>query len=342
MQQKLPRELPHKGARTALAKSSALLSVALLALLSAVPAQAETGLSALWPSIKPQGQNLPDPVAFTVAIELGNVDQARKWLDAGLSPDFMGDHVGTGLMIASWEGNLPMMELFVSRGANIHKTNKVGEDALMMAVWRGNRAAVDWLLARGAKLNRPDMQWSAIHYAAFAGHNELVQLLIDKGANINALTPGGASPLMMAVYENHEATASRLLQLGANPNVRNDYGDSALDWAMRKDNMRMARIVGGENFKEAASRPKSTWRAMAKSEAPPPEIASMLRIREVMAARGMSTKAMDQEIAEARARHYRPQRFAPPPVANMPTIEIRARRGDAQDQGVQVINQPGK
>ena len=57
------------------------------------------------------------PVTFGLAIERGDVSQARRWLDEGLPVDFVGDRVGTGLMIAAWEGNVPMMALFVERGA---------------------------------------------------------------------------------------------------------------------------------------------------------------------------------------------------------------------------------
>ena len=76
---------------------------------------------------------LPDAVEFGRVIELGDVDKAREWLDAGLPPDFEGKPIGTGLMIAAWTGNIPMMALFVERGANVNKNNALGEQALLHA-----------------------------------------------------------------------------------------------------------------------------------------------------------------------------------------------------------------
>jgi hypothetical protein len=38
--------------------------------------------------------------------------------------------IGSGLMIGAWEGNMPMMDLFHSRGADINKANHLGEQAL--------------------------------------------------------------------------------------------------------------------------------------------------------------------------------------------------------------------
>lgn len=121
--------------------------------------------------------SLPDAVSFSVAIERGDLSLAREWLDAGLAPDFEGDAIGTGVMIGALEGNIPMMEPFVTRGADINKANRFGEQALLHAAWKGRLEAVRWLVEHGARLNRDGKQWAALHYAAFAGHAEVVGYL---------------------------------------------------------------------------------------------------------------------------------------------------------------------
>src|SRR6185295_1494110 len=73
----------------------------------------------------------PDAARYGIRLELGDVAQLRKWLDEGLDPDFVADRIGTGLMIAAWYGNIPMMELLVARGADVNKANALGERALM-------------------------------------------------------------------------------------------------------------------------------------------------------------------------------------------------------------------
>ena len=176
---------------------------------------------------------LPDPAGFSVAIERGDLAQAREWLDAGLAPDFEGRLIGTGLMIGAWEGNIPMMELFLSRGADINKTNSHGEQALQHAAWRGRLEAVRWLVERGARLNRAGREWGALHYAAFAGHAEVLAYLLERGADVNALSTNGSTPLMMAAREGRLATLDLLIARGADVNRRNESGASALDWARR-------------------------------------------------------------------------------------------------------------
>ena len=85
---------------------------------------------------------LPDAARFSNAIEQGDIAQAREWLDNGLPPDFEGKAIGTGIMIGAWEGNIAMMDLFVSRGADINKANSLGEQALQHAAWRGHLPVV--------------------------------------------------------------------------------------------------------------------------------------------------------------------------------------------------------
>lgn len=203
--------------------------------------------------LAPAHAGLPDPVRFSVVLELGDLRQAQAWLDAGLDPDFEGELIGTGLMIGAWEGNIPLMNLFYQRGADIHRTNRFGETALMLAAWKNRPEAVRWLLDRGARPNRDERAWTALHYAAFAGHADLVDTLLQAGADINARSTNGSTVIMMAAREGHAALAKRLLEAGANPALKNDYDDDAVAWAMRQGNFDIARaFTSAENFAELA------------------------------------------------------------------------------------------
>ncbi len=158
---------------------------------------------------------LPTPTAFVTNLELGDLDQAKAWLDAGLAPDFMGSRIGSGLMIGAWEGNIDMMRLFISRGADINRMNGNGETAIILAAWRGQLEAVKWLVDRGARINAPPRQWTPLHYAVFAGQREVADYLMEQGADINALSTNGSSVLMMAIYEGREELARLLIEKGA-------------------------------------------------------------------------------------------------------------------------------
>jgi tetratricopeptide (TPR) repeat protein len=240
-----------------------------------------------------QAQTLPDRIRFSIVVELGDVATAREWLDAGLPPDFEGNVIGTGLMIGAWEGNIPMMELFLSRGADINKVNASGEQALLLAAWKGQLAAVRWLVERGASLNRQGKQWAALHYAAFNGHAEVVAYLLDRGADINALSSNGSTPLMMAAREGRESIAKTLLAAGARRDIVNEYGDDAMRWAMRNNNLKIAQeIAGQEKFAVAAVQPKASWGQPVRSQPVPDRADTLLAQARKMEAAGRRDEAL--------------------------------------------------
>ncbi len=241
-----------------------------------------------------QGQALPDATRFSIVIELGDVSTAREWLDAGLPPDFEGRVIGTGVMIGAWEGNIPMMELFVSRGADINKVNSYGEQALLHAAWKGRLEAVRWLVEHGARLNREGNEWAALHYAAFNGHPEIVAYLLGRGADVNALSTNGSTPLMMAAREGKESIARTLLASGARTDIVNEHGDDALRWAMRNNNLKIAQeIAGREKFSVAAAQPAASWGPPVRSLPVPDRADMMLSQARKMEAAGRRDDALD-------------------------------------------------
>jgi tetratricopeptide (TPR) repeat protein len=293
-------------------------------------------LVALLFSVGPvQAQTLPDPIRFSIVIERGDVSQAAEWLDAGLSPDFEGAAIGSGVMIAAWEGNIPMMELFVVRGADINRTNSFGEQALLHAAWKGHLPAVRWLVERGARLNRQGREWAALHYAAFAGHAEVVGYLLERGADINALSTNGSTPLMMAAREGREAIAKTLLAAGARRDIVNERGDDAMRWAMRYNNLRIAQeIAGAEGFAAAAQRPAASWGRPLRSQAVPDRADLLLAQARKMEAAGRRDDALKLyrgALAAIRRADAGAGRVAVP-VRAATGMTITARRGkpDAQ------------
>ena len=305
----------------------------LLAMISAMACW----LAAPGPVFSADGPRLPDPVRFTVSMELGDMRQAEAWLDAGLPPDFMGSRIGSGLMIAAWEGKPELMRLFISRGADINLLNANGESAIALAAWRGNLEAVQWLVDRGARINAPARHWSALHYAVFAGHEAVADYLIEQGADINAQSTNGSSVLMMAVYEGRQELAGKLVAKGALRSPKNDLGDGALDWAMRHNRLELARLVSApDEFAEAVNQPKEKWGTAQRSLRTSPELETLLTMREKLVERGMATETIDRRIASERVRIVRAELDRPQP-ALAPTLEITARRGKPAEQSANIV-----
>jgi uncharacterized protein len=286
----------------------------------------------------------PDTTRFSVVLETGDIKQATAWLDEGLDPNFEGHLIGTGLMIGAWEGNIPLMELFYLRGADIQRANRFGETALMLAAWKNRPAAMRWLLDHGAHPNQPERTWSALHYATFAGHASLVEDLLSAGADVNARSTNGSTVVMMAAREGHAALAKRLLEAGANPALKNDYADDAVVWAMRQGNFAIAKtFTRAENFAELA-------RQAAETPLPPPirslhvpdavdELLRKARLAEMDGKRDEALAAYQKAWAELKAMQA-PQKVGADKTAKEgkgkppKALVIRAKRAQPDQQAM--------
>jgi ankyrin repeat protein len=85
------------------------------------------------------------------------------------------------------------------------------------------------LIAAGAEIDiTDDTGRTALHYAAEAGSEEMVALLLLAGADVARVDGQGDTPLHLAVGKGHDPAARALLEAGADPNVRNNKGCNCL------------------------------------------------------------------------------------------------------------------
>ena len=248
---------------------------------------------------------LPDPAQFGRAMELGDVRAATRWLAEGLPPDFEADTMGSGLMIAAWDGNIPLMKVFLERGANIDYVSRIGEQAITLAAWRGHQKAVEWLLERGASIDPPDKTWGALHYAAFSGNRRIVDLLLARGAKLDPRAPNLATPLMMAVREGNDAIVRKLVDAGASTRAVSDRGENALAWALRYNRLRIAEMVAPPDEIEAAvdvPPPAPAARPVPPPQASipaPPDVADLLKKLRQAEMQGKPTDALRRQFMAA-------------------------------------------
>jgi ankyrin repeat protein len=136
------------------------------------------------------------------------------------------------LVLALRDGSTKVAEaLWRSPQLEVDRLNASGESALMMAALHGR---VEWmrrLLDRGAKVHQEG--WSPIHYAATGSQPAAVALMLDRGAPIDARSPNGTTPLMMAARYGAEASVDMLLARGADATRRNDLQLDAADFAQQ-------------------------------------------------------------------------------------------------------------
>jgi ankyrin repeat protein len=106
---------------------------------------------------------------------------------------------------------------------------------LIAAAKSGDVVAIEKQLKRGIAVDSMTDDvvdgYTALGWAAYHGHKEAVELLLEKGANINAANRSGYTPLMAAAQQSHDRIARLLLEKGANPNLATLNGDTALIYA---------------------------------------------------------------------------------------------------------------
>lgn len=146
-----------------------------------------------------------------------DADALAPLLAKGLDPN-TATSSGAGeplLMLAIRKNANSVIDLLLKqKGLKIDQPNTLKETPLMIAVFLRENDIAKKLIAHGANVNNPK-NWSPLHYAASAGNTEMAELLLKKGADVNARTLRGITPLYMAAREGHTETVKLLLKAKA-------------------------------------------------------------------------------------------------------------------------------
>jgi len=115
----------------------------------------------------------------------GKTSPIETALKQGYSVDKPDTEKRTLLMYAAFNGHTNVIQLLITAGANANATDKTGSTALMFAASGKNLPAVKLLLKNKAKINTIDSNehWTPLMWAAAEGQVDVVNYLLEKGAN---------------------------------------------------------------------------------------------------------------------------------------------------------------
>ena len=171
---------------------------------------------------------------FFKAIVFDQVPVVGNLIYRGMDPNTPTEKGEPALVFAVRSGAPKTVAYLLKQpGIQIDATNMADETALMLAANANDLASANLLIEAGASVNRP--KWTPLHYSASKGHTAMMRLLIENDAYVDAESPNGTTPLMMAAYYSSPNAVKLMLEEGADPLLKNQDGQTALDMALVKD-----------------------------------------------------------------------------------------------------------
>lgn len=167
---------------------------------------------------------------FFKAIDLDQDSVVLALLQRGFDPNSPSPQGQPALILAMQKSSIKVAEVLMGwKTTNLSIRNPQRETPLMLAAITNQ---LDWtkkLIDKGADVNQHG--WAPLHYAATSGNIEIMRLLIENHAYLDAESPNGTTPLMMAAHYGTPMATKLLLEEGADPRIKNQLELTALAFA---------------------------------------------------------------------------------------------------------------
>ena len=179
------------------------------------------------------------------------------------------------LPIFTAQGNTKEVQHLLDQGMspNFRDETFPHATALQWAVLQGRTEVARLLLDRGADVNAVnDLGGTALQIAAWHGHAEIVRLLLERGADINRQSNTGWTALHAAARQGHEEVVRILLQQGADRNLVTQDGQTPATVATHQGHAELSAILqAGSSGSEPAKAPiPAPTPTMQPAIVPPP------------------------------------------------------------------------
>ena len=183
------------------------------------------------------------PLGFAVAAK--QLDLVQLFVAKGANVNAPGKLGDRPLAIAAQSCQTDVFRTLLDAGAKVNQVNDDGSPAITYAATCDEPELVALLLRHHADIaGNVREQTSAIFTAAHAGKPDIVRLLIGAGANVNqAEQRHGDTPLMRSAQNGHREVVQLLLQARAEVNAANKRGETALSMAATNDHSQVVELL---------------------------------------------------------------------------------------------------
>ncbi|PSC73091.1 ankyrin repeat [Micractinium conductrix] len=163
---------------------------------------------------------------------------------------------GFGLLQAACCGQRDILELLLDHATGLGDlapsppspppppADARGRQPLHFAAAHGDYGAAQLLLARGADVNAATREGATpLHHACAGGHRSVAELLLEQGAEVDCRAADGSTCLLAAAEAGHSHVVKALLRRGADPNAADAHGLTPLAAALVDGHRRCAEAL---------------------------------------------------------------------------------------------------
>ena len=168
---------------------------------------------------------------FVKASKFDNASEVRSLLAKGVTPNAVDSNGNPMLLLAIKDNSDKVIDVLLNnQNIDVDLSNKNGETPLMIASIQGNLPLVKRLVEKNhAAIDH--IAWTPLHYASARGQVSVAVFLLSEGAIVDSRSLNDTTPLMMAVQSGNEQMVKLLLDKGADIQLRNSLGFTAIDIA---------------------------------------------------------------------------------------------------------------
>ena len=190
------------------------------------------------------------------ARDLGSLHLAAYFGLKDVMPFFLAPHCielcdGSGTSVLSWAamgGHLGSVQLLLDNNADPNKEDQTRKSPLLISAWKGHKLIVMALLDKGADLESVDCGGrTALSWAAAGGHLEVVRILLERRTKINARDEKGRTALLWGARNGFGAVVKILLDAGAQVDSEDADLRTPLSWAVRTPEIEEVLLHFGAN-----------------------------------------------------------------------------------------------
>ncbi|WP_263375472.1 ankyrin repeat domain-containing protein [Granulicella aggregans] len=160
-------------------------------------------------------------------------------IECGASIDITDENGSTALLHAASQGKVDFVDRLLLRNAKWDIANRDSIHPLASAAANGYGRIVQMLLSAGEDVNRPAVNhWTALHYTCDDGDVDTARILLKHPrVLVNAREKAGWTPLMCAVKKGHSEVVELMVEAGANRKLLNPAGMDALALAIQYNSL---------------------------------------------------------------------------------------------------------